>query len=344
MALDLGFIVLIIFGPGIGNMGFHMAGNVRRKMSSSATLHIFDVNIEACRRFQSTFERHGHIDIARSSKDVAEQSAILISMVPMDQHAQSVYLDPDVGVIAASKRPDRLILECSTINITTAQGIGQRIMNADVGQYIDSPVSGGVRGAEAGTLSFFLGHIAGTDSITQNARETVSWMGSADRINFCGRLGDGLVCKIVNNYIGLTNLVVAAEGLAFGLKHGVEKHTLYKCIKGSSGDSWALNFANPVPGIVPESASSHGFKAGFTSKLCAKDIKLGIKAAQQVGLDPKMGEVSVKYYERADEDPRTAVSLSRHMLLTRKNITKLTMGCARVLTALLYGYISMTTH
>lgn len=317
-----------------------MAGNVRRKMPDSATLHIYDVNDEACKRFEAKFGSYGPIKIASSSKELASQSATVISMVPMDQHAQSVYLDPDHGVIAASRNPDRLVLECSTINVTTTQDIGQQIMGAGVGRYIDTPVSGGVRGAEAGTLSFFLGHAAGSDPIAQRARETVAWMGAAERINFCGGLGNGLVCKIVNNYIGLTNLVVAAEGLAFGLRHGVDKDALYKCIKGSSGDSWALNFSNPVPGIIPESASSNGFKAGFTPRLSAKDIKMGIKAAQHVGIDPKMGEISVKYYERADKDPRTTVRPS-NLLVPQNNPVMLTIVCLRTSTAHLYGSISM---
>lgn len=305
-------------------MGFQMAGNVRKKMSSSTTLHIFDVNNEACKNFETQFSGYGPVNIAASSKELASRSSTVISMVPMDEHAQSVYLDPSTGVIAANPDDNRLILECSTINIATTQDIGRQIMKAGVGHYIDTPVSGGVRGAEAGTLSFFLGHSVFTDSTGRRASEIVSWMGAAERINFCGSLGDGLVCKIVNNYIGLTNLGVAAEGLAFGLRHGVEKDVLYNCIKGSSGDSWILNFSNPVPGMVPESASSKGFKAGFTSRLCAKDIKLGIKAAQRVGIDPKMGEISMKYFEEADQDPKTTVSSLVVNVILRHETAKLT--------------------
>ncbi|KAK5059838.1 hypothetical protein LTR84_009721 [Exophiala bonariae] len=286
-------------------MGFHMAGNVRKKMPPLATLHVLDVNHEACEDFKLKFDAYGPVKIANSARELASQSSTVISMVPMDEHARSVYLDPDTGIIAATTDSDRLILESSTISIGTTQEIGRQIMGSGAGYYIDTPVSGGVRGAEAGTLSFFLGHSVRTDSITQRIRETVSWMGAADRINFCGSLGDGLVCKIVNNYIALTNIAVAAEGLAFGLRHGVDKNILYQSVKGSSGDSWALNFSNPVPGIVPESASSNGFKAGFTSRLCAKDIALGIKAAHSVGINPRMGEISVDYFEKVDQDPQT---------------------------------------
>lgn len=291
-------------------MGFHMAANVRKKMPPSATLYVFDVDTEACKRFQSSSEHHGPIKIVNTAKELASQSSTVISMVPMDQHAQAVYLDPEHGIIAASKDSNRLLLECSTINVTTTQDIGQKIKGAGIGIYVDTPVSGGVRGAEAGTLSFFLGYddASSDDPVRKRIFDTVAWMGAADRINFCGGLGLGLVCKITNNYIGLTNIVVAAEGLAFGMKHGVDKGILYRCVKASSGDSWALNFSNPVPGVIPESASSNGFKAGFTSRLCAKDIGLALQAAREVGIQPRMGEVSLKYYEEADKAPRTTVS------------------------------------
>jgi 3-hydroxyisobutyrate dehydrogenase len=288
-----------------------MARNVRKKMASSATLYIFDVNREACEKFVRNVGSLGPIEVASSAKELTTRSATVISMLPMDAHARAVYLDQETGVIAASKNRDRLILECSTVNVATTRDIGHKIMDAGVGMYVDAPVSGGVKGAEDGTLSFFLGH---ADPVARRVRDVVGWMGADDRINVCGGLGSGLVCKIVNNYIGLTNIAVAAEGLAFGLRSGVDKHILYQCIKGSSGDSWALNFANPVPGIVPGSASSRGFKAGFTSRLCAKDINMAINAAHQVGIKPNLGEVAVKYFERADQDPRTAVSSASQLI------------------------------
>lgn len=323
-------------------MGFQMAGNVRKKMPSSATLHIFDVNDEACQRFVSSFGVYGLIEIAASSKEVANKSATIISMVPMDHHAQAVYLDPDTGVIAASKDPNRLILECSTIAITTTQEIGEKVLSAVRGTYVDTPVSGGVRGAEAGTLSFFCGHhgAVDTDPVAKRVRDTVAWMGTTERINFCGGLGNGLVCKIANNYLLLSNLAVAAEGMAFGIRYGVDKETLYKSIQGSSGGSWALSFANPVPGIVPGSASTNGFKAGFTSRLCVKDINLAIKAAQHVGIDTTLGKVAAMHFEKADQDPRTTVSYLRLCLHWRP--TTADYSSCRTLMAPLSGYISMT--
>ncbi|KAK4941749.1 hypothetical protein LTR10_018353 [Elasticomyces elasticus] len=302
MATDIGFI-------GIGNMGFSMAGNVRKKMASAATLHIFDVNSAACQHFVDEFGSLGRIKVTNSAKQVASDSTTVISMVPMDQHARAVYLEEENGVIAAPADANRLILECSTISVATAREIGEKILAAGKGTYVDTPVSGGVVGAQAATLSFFCGYSPTTnnDTLTQRVRDIVAWMGHPDKINFCGHLGSGLVCKLVNNYIGLSNIVVAAQGMAFGIKHGIDKGILWKCIKGSSGDSWVMDSAQPVPGIIETSPSSNGFKAGFTPTLCAKDISLGLKAAHEVGIDASMGEAALKLWSKAARDPRTSV-------------------------------------
>lgn len=292
-------------------MGFQMAGNIRKKMPSSSTLYIFDVVEAACQRFIDKFDTFGPIKICRSSKEVAERSKTLITMLPVGDNAREVYLDPKDGIITASADADRLILECSTIDVPTALEIGKAITDAGTGIYIDSPVSGGVRGAEAGTLSFFCGFPTGdteSDPVAKRIWDTVCYMAASERVNFCGKLGTGLVSKTVNNYIGLSNIIVAAEGMAFGVRHGVDGKILRKCIRGSSGDSWAMDNAQPAPGVIEGSASSNGFQPLFTPRLCVKDVSLGIKAAQDVGIDATMGEVALKMYKRADEDPRTKVS------------------------------------
>src|ERR1700761_5802173 len=138
-------------------MGFHMAGNVRRKMQPSATLHIFDLTATACQRFVNAFGNLGPISVASSSREVAERSQTIISMVPTGVNARQVYLDEEGGVLAASKNADRLMLECSTIEASTTQDIGTAVMAAGSGVYVDAPVSGGVAGAEAAALSFFAG-------------------------------------------------------------------------------------------------------------------------------------------------------------------------------------------
>ena len=299
-------------------MGFHMAGNVRQKMQPSATLHIFDVAEAACEKFSDRFSCFGPVRIASSAKEVAERSQTLISMVPNGSNARQVYLDENSGVIAAWKNAGRLMLECSTIEVKASQDIGRAIMDAGLGTYVDTPVSGGMAGAEAASLSFFAGFPADqiSDPSGRQILDTICYMGASERVTFCGQLGDGLVCKTVNNYIGLSNIVTLAEGMAIGIKHGIDKKILYKCIKGSSGDSWVMDFAQPVPGIHPRSASSNGFRPGFTPRLCIKDVSLAINAAREAGIDATMGKAALEMYKKTNDDPRTNVSVPYADLVT----------------------------
>jgi 3-hydroxyisobutyrate/3-hydroxypropionate dehydrogenase len=290
-------------------MGFHMAANVRKKIPASSILHIFDVNQAACDGFVAQHSQYGPVRIASSSRELAEVSDLIISMVPMDKHAEAVYLE-ESGVIAAKPSANRLVLECSTISVEQTRKIGKKIMDAGVAHFVDTPVSGGIWAAEAGTLSFFCGY-PDTSEISDTGKRiltTLGYMGASERITLCGNLGAGLVTKTVNNYIGLTNLAVAAQGLAFGLRHGVDAETLLDCVKGATGDSWVMRTIPPVPGLNPKSPASNGFKPGFTAQLSAKDISLAIKAAHQVGVDPSLGEVAVKMFQEAAEDPRTKAS------------------------------------
>lgn len=329
---------------GIGNMGYRMAGNIRTKMDHSATLYVFDLDRSSCERFIKEFGSFGPIKTGRSPKDIAQSSSTLISMLPMDKHVRSVYLDPMDGIIAAGPSHDRLTLECSTISVSTAQAVGKEIMDSGVAHYVDTPVSGGVMGAGAGTLSFFCGHPgpADSDGIAKRIKTTLDYMGASERIHFCGKLGNGLVSKVVNNYIGMSNLVIASEGLAFGLRHGVDIDTLQKCIKGSSGDSWMLDNASPAPGASPKSAASNGFRPGFATKLCIKDLTLAVQAAKEVGIPTKMGEVAIALYKQSEDDPRTSVSLKKHLTRPDHKLNAVLTLASRVLTLVQSGF-TLTT-
>lgn len=294
-------------------MGYRMAANIRKKMHFSATLHIYDINQVECQRFVDEIREFGPINIASSPKALTERSVILLSMVPMDQHAREVYLHPETGVIAAQRDPNRLALECSTLSVAETQAIGDEVRKAGVAHYVDTPVSGGVRGAESGTLSFFCGSansLSGPkNGMTERITTVLSYMGDPARISFCGELGSGLTCKIVNNYIALSNLSVINEGLAFGLRYGVDIETLAKCIMGSSGDSWMIRNSPPAPGMIPTSPSSNGFRPSFSTRLCIKDMNLAIQAAKSVGIATNTGDAALANYVQAESDPRTTVGI-----------------------------------
>lgn len=296
--------------PGIGNMGYNMAGNVRKKMSATATLHIYDISRAACERFSSEFGSFGKISIAASSKEVAERCSTVISIVPNGDNVRQVYLDEANGVIAAPANAERLLLECSTIDAATAREVAPKLDAAGVGIYVDTPVSGGVAGAAAGTLAFMCGRPGPKDAdpVARRIYDTVCFMGLPERINFCGGLGAGLTSKIVNNYLAIVNTASIAEAMAFGIRQGVDRNILHKCIQASSGASWILDHNQPAPDVVPSASSSHGFKPTFLPKLAVKDISLGIDAANEVGIDAATGKAALKQHQKAANDPRTAVS------------------------------------
>ena len=122
-------------------MGYGMATNVRKKLSNNATMFINDVNTSACERFVTELSEHGPIEIVKTAKEAASKSPVLISIVPAADHVRQVYMDKENGVIAAPKDDKRLILECSTIDVQSTRDVGQAIMDAGVGRYIDAPVS-----------------------------------------------------------------------------------------------------------------------------------------------------------------------------------------------------------
>ena len=287
-----------------------MASNLRKKLPSSTTLYVFDVNQEPIQRLVKEFGGYGKIEAASSAKDLVSKVGTVLSSLPNGPIVRSVYLNSDNGVIAATKNPDRLLIECSTIEIESTQKLGKTIINAGLGTFVDATVSGGMWGANDGTLSFMVGHAepTETDIIGKRVFEALSLVGEPGMITFCGGLGMGQVAKIAHNYITLANNLVATEGMAIGLKYGIDKEALFKCIRKGSANSWVMGLEQPVPGLVPEAPSSNNYKRAFAPSLSVKDLTIGIDAAKRVGINPTAGEAAIKAFRVVDADPRTHVS------------------------------------
>ncbi|KAJ4205066.1 hypothetical protein NW767_003861 [Fusarium falciforme] len=291
-----------------------MAANLRKKLPSSTTLHVFDINQEVIQRLINEFGSYGKIEVASSAKDLVSKVEILLSSLPAGPHVRKVYLDPENGVIAGSKNPNRLLIECSTIEIESTKELGKTIIDAGLGTFVDATVSGGMWGANAGTLSFMVGHADPTDNPTDKVGkrifETLSLVGVPSTIAFCGGLGMGQVAKIAHNYITLANNLVATEGMAIGLKYGIDKKALFKCIREGTANSWVMGLEQPVPGLVPEAPSSNNYKRAFAPALSVKDLTIGINAAKKVGVNPTAGEAAIKAFREVDADTRTHASLA----------------------------------
>ncbi|KAE8166110.1 NAD binding domain of 6-phosphogluconate dehydrogenase-domain-containing protein [Aspergillus tamarii] len=300
MATDYGVI-------GLGIIGYGMASNLRKKLPASQTLYVFDINQDSIQRLIKEVGHYGKIEVASSAKELASKVGTLLSSLPAGPHVRNVYLDPENGVIAATKDSDRLLIECSTIEIESTQELGKTIMDAGLGTFVDATVSGGMWGANAGTLSFMVGHAKPTETDVMGNRvfETLSLVGTPDTITFCGGLGMGQVAKIAHNYITLANNLVATEGMAIGLKYGIDKNALFKCIREGTANSWVMGLEQPVPGLVPEAPSSNNYKRAFAPALSVKDLTIGIDAAKKVGVNPTAGEAAITAFRKVDADPRT---------------------------------------
>jgi 3-hydroxyisobutyrate dehydrogenase-like beta-hydroxyacid dehydrogenase len=126
---------------GLGAMGYAMASNIRKKIPKESILYINDINAPACERFKAEYSSFGPVEIVSTAREAAENAKVLISIVPGGKDVKAVYLDEKTGVIAAKKYEERLMLECSTIDVETTKEVGRRLKEGGLGTYIDAPVS-----------------------------------------------------------------------------------------------------------------------------------------------------------------------------------------------------------
>ncbi|KAF9735904.1 hypothetical protein PMIN06_009719 [Paraphaeosphaeria minitans] len=292
---------------GLGAMGYAMASNVRKKMQASVTFYVNDINVSACKRFQDEHSKHGPIEIVSTARDAAENAKVVISIVPGAQDVKEVYLDETDGVIAAKKDEERVLCECSTIDVKSTREVGEILKERGLGTYVDTPVSGGVPAAEQGDLSMLIGHPEPSESNPTSKRleNALSMMGSPSKFFYLSSLGAGLTAKISNNYLSGTILLATAEALAIGVAQGLDPKELYSVIRASTGQSWMCDHVMPVPNVtdiwVP---SNSGYKPGFKTQMMLKDLGLAIESAKQVGLNPVMAEAAMEVWESASKDER----------------------------------------
>lgn len=264
---------------GLGNMGQHMARNL---IKGGHSLKVFDLNEEAV-RYVAQAGAKGVSSAAAAATDVD----FVISMVPVGADVRRVFVDS--GVINAARR-GAILIDSSTIDVETARAMHEAAAKAGL-RFLDAPVSGGVGGAEAATLTFMCG---GDKETFAAARPILEKMGK--NIVHCGGPGQGQVVKICNNMVSAVNMMVAAEALVMGEKLGVDRKILYDVITTSTGSSNALIRNCPIPGPVPTSASSNGWKPGFMAKLMLKDLRLSQMAAQAAGASTPLGAVATAAY------------------------------------------------
>jgi len=265
---------------GVGNMGAPMARNL---LKAQEQVKAFDLSPAALKPVVDSGAKQ-----AKTALEAVEGADIVLTMLPAGNHVRSVYLD-DASVLSAARK-DALLIDCSTIDIDSARAVHVAAEKKGF-DFLDAPVSGGVGGAEAGTLAFMCG---GSDKAFARAKPILEKMGK--RIVHAGGPGAGQAAKICNNMLLAVSMIGTCEAFALGEKIGLEHQKLFDIMSAASGQCWSLTTYCPVPGPVPTAPSNRQYAGGFATALMLKDLKLAQNAAQNAGATTPLGAEAAQLY------------------------------------------------
>ncbi|MEM6847032.1 MAG: 3-hydroxyisobutyrate dehydrogenase [Pseudomonadota bacterium] len=266
---------------GLGNMGGPMAANL---IKAGHVVKGFDVSAEA----GTAFEAAGGT-FANSASDAAEGAEVVVTMLPAGSHVAAVYTD--AGGLVDTAVPGALLIDCSTIDVATARSVAETAQNRGLSM-VDAPVSGGVTGAAAGTLTFMVG---GTDEAFARAKPVLDIMGKT--IVHAGAAGAGQAAKICNNMVLGISMIAVSEAFNLADALGLDRQKLFDIAATASGQCWSLTTYCPVPGPVPTSPANRDYAPGFTAAMMLKDLKLAAGAARSAETATPLGEQAEALYQ-----------------------------------------------
>jgi 3-hydroxyisobutyrate dehydrogenase len=288
---------------GLGNMGLPMALNL---IKGGHAVKGIDVQDAAVERLVAS---GGHR--AKSIADACGQSDVMITMLPAGEEVRAVYLG-DAGLIAHARR-DALLIDSSTIDVETARAVARVAQEKNLAM-LDAPVSGGVAGAQAGTLTFMVG---GAEKALARARPILEAMGKT--IVHAGGPGNGQAAKICNNMILGVSMIAVSEAFLLAEKLGLESQKLFDVASKSSGQCWSMTNYCPVPGLVPSSPANRDYQAGFTAAMMLKDLKLAREASRSSRATTPLGAGAAALYERFVEEGHAGKDFSAIIQYLRGN-------------------------
>jgi 3-hydroxyisobutyrate dehydrogenase len=265
---------------GLGNMGAPMAANL---VGAGHQVTGFDL---VPRAMEALAAKGGH---AAASLAGAAAGDIVITMLPAGPQVRSVYLDE--GGVLANARRGALLIDCSTIDVETARAVAAAGKRAGF-DMLDAPVSGGVAGADAASLTFMVG---GEAEIFARAQPVLAAMGRT--IVHAGPAGNGQAAKICNNMILGVSMIAVCEAFSLAERLGLEAQTLFDISSKSSGQCWALTSYCPVPGPVPASPANRDYAPGFTAAMMLKDLRLAQQAAGATAAATPLGAAAANLYQ-----------------------------------------------
>ncbi|KAG5803137.1 hypothetical protein H9Q74_012606 [Fusarium xylarioides] len=292
---------------GLGAMGNHMLNNLISRYSSPVSgkevgFALCDVNQAAVGSIiKRQDSQHPDVPLISCSSpyDVAQRASTIITMVPTGKHVREVYVGQDRSVLSALKamsqdqRADTLCIDQSTIeqSVSKAVALQLRQVGADL---VDAPVSGGVIGAEKGTLDIMVG-----GSKTSYNRSVPVLQAMARKVTFCGDLGAGLAAKISNNLLLGITMLGLSEAMLLGKRLGVDPQVLADIINNSTGRCWSSEINHPVPGVTAGDSSPpahRNHEGGFVTKLAHKDLALAVSASEEANVPLAVGRCVEETY------------------------------------------------
>jgi 3-hydroxyisobutyrate dehydrogenase len=288
--MQLGFI-------GVGNIGTPMCHHL---LQAGHTVLVYDVKASNLARMVNLGARQ-----AQSPQAVAQACDIVFSSLPGPREVEQVALGSD-GIIAAA-RPGLIYVDLSTNFPVVARRVCEALAAKGV-TMLDAPVSGGVAGAERGTLAVMVG---GDTAAFETCRPLLAHFGA--NIFHVGNIGAGCVAKLVNNMLAFANTVAACEGMLLGTKAGVDPQLLYDIIQTSSGASWALR-------QFPQKIFAGDFTAGFTIDLAYKDLRLALELGDELAVPLLMGSICLNLMRQARANGRGGDDLSGLMRVLETNL------------------------
>ncbi|MBI3213935.1 MAG: 3-hydroxyisobutyrate dehydrogenase [Mycobacterium sp.] len=282
---------------GLGNMGGPMAANL---LAAGFTVRGFDPVAASA---QAAADKGA--EVFGSGAEAVAEADVVITMLPSGDLVKRCYAE-----ILPAARPGTLFIDSSTISVDDAREVNKLAADHGFAQ-LDAPVSGGVKGAVAGTLAFMVG---GAPEAVAQAKAVLEPM--AAKVVHCGDAGAGQAAKVCNNMVLAVQQIAVGEAFVLAEKLGLSAQSLFDVITGATGNCWAVHTNCPVPGPVPTSPANNDFKPGFATALMNKDLGLAMDAVSSTGSSAPLGTHAAEIYakfatDNADKDFSAVITTLR---------------------------------
>lgn len=266
---------------GLGHMGLPMALQL---LKAGHQVTGFDVQSEPLQ----VLKQAGGAIVEEIAALAAHQE-VLMTMLQTGQQVEAVCLG-EVGLFAQASQ-GTLFIDCSSIDVKTSQAVTSAAYDKGL-IAIDAPVSGGVAGAQAGTLTFMAG---GEETAFEKAKPILLSMGK--QAIHAGDAGMGQAAKICNNMILGISMIAISEAFTLAEHLGLSSNKLFDIVSVASGQCWAMSHYVPVKGVLPDVPAEHDYQPGFTVAMMLKDLQLSQHAAEDTKIKTPLGEHAAKLYE-----------------------------------------------